>query len=124
VKNFHSVKYVLEKNKRVVFAYIYGSSLKEIRFGDIDIGVFCLPECGEHNLSVEIKIALSKETDIPPDRFDVRIINRADNLLYLKEVLEGELLIDKNPEIRGNFIERFSMRYREAEFILKEAFSV
>jgi len=124
VKILHSIKDVLEKDKRVVFAYLYGSSLKERKFRDIDIGVYSLPEYDEHNVSSEIKIALSKETDIPPDRFDVRIINRVDNLLYLKEVLEGEILIDKNPDIRGNFIEHFSMRYREAEFILKEAFSV
>lgn len=124
MKILHSIKDVLEKDKRVVFAYLYGSSLKERKFRDIDIGVYSLPEYDEHNVSSEIKIALSKETDIPPDRFDVRIINRVDNLLYLKEVLEGEILIDKNPDIRGNFIEHFSMRYREAEFILKEAFSV
>jgi len=124
VEHLHSIRDVLEKDERVVFAYIYGSSLKERRFGDIDIGAYCLPEYDEHKVSSEIKIALSKETDILPDRFDVRIINRVDNLLYLKEVLGGELLIDKNPEIRGNFIEHFSMRYREAEFILKEAFSV
>ncbi len=124
MKILHSIKDVLEKDKRVVFAYLYGSSLKERKFRDIDIGVYSLPEYDEHNVSSEIKIALSKETDIPPDRFDVRIINRVDNLLYLKEVLEGEILIDKNPDIRGNFIEHFYRRYREAEFILKEAFSV
>lgn len=124
MKNFHSIKRVLEKDERVIFAYLYGSSVKEKKFNDVDIGVYSLVEGDELVLSSEIKIALSKKTGIPSDRFDVRIINRVDNLLYLKEVLEGDLLVDKNPDIRGRFIERFSMKYREAEWILKEAFSI
>lgn len=124
MKNYQSIKRVLEKDKRVVFAHLYGSSIKEKKFKDVDIAVYSLAEYDELILSSEIKIALSKETGIPSDRFDVRIINRVDNLLYLKEVLEGELLVDKNPDIRGKFIEHFSMKYRESEFILKEAFSI
>ncbi|MFW6160869.1 MAG: nucleotidyltransferase domain-containing protein [Acidobacteriota bacterium] len=115
---------MLEKDKRVIFAYLYGSSLKERKFNDVDIAVYSIPKYNELNLSSDIKIALSQRSDISPDRFDVRVINRVDNLLYLKDVLEGELLVDKNPEIRCDFIEKFSMKYRESESILKEAFSI
>lgn len=124
MKNLHFIKSVLEKDKRVIFAYLYGSSLKERKFNDVDIAVYSIPKYNELNLSSDIKIALSQRSDISPDRFDVRVINRVDNLLYLKDVLEGELLVDKNPEIRCDFIEKFSMKYRESESILKEAFSI
>lgn len=119
----HSIINVLKRDPRIVFAYLYGSAIHEGQYRDIDIGVYISDK--EDILSVlsDIKITLSLETGIPPDQFDIQIINNADNLLYLEQVLNGRLLVDKDPDLRGDFIEYFSMRYREAEGILREAFS-
>lgn len=118
-----SIINVLEKDPRIVFAYLYGSAINEGQYRDIDIGVYISNKEDALGVSSDIKVALSLKTGIPPDQFDVQIINNTDNLVYLGEVLNGKLLVDKDPDLRGNFIEYFSMRYREAEGILNEAFS-
>jgi uncharacterized protein len=118
----HLISKVMEKDQRVVFAYLYGSTIHEEQYRDIDIGIYMSGGEDPQELSSDLKIALSAETAIPPDQFDVQIINNADNLLYLEQVLNGQLLVDKDTDLRGDFIESFSMRYREAEGILREAF--
>ncbi len=114
---------VLEKDTRVFFAYLYGSIIHEEQYGDIDIGAYISDIDESIGVSSDLKVALSVATGISPDKFDIQIINTADNLFFLQHVLNGQLLVDKNPDLRGNFIESFSMRYRESEGILREAFS-
>jgi predicted nucleotidyltransferase len=123
MKTIHSViREVLEKDSRVVFAYLYGSARCEKYYRDIDIGVYISNKEDFLDLLSDLKIVLSTKTGIPPDQFDIQVINEADNLLYLQKVLNGKLLVDKNPGLRGDFIESFSMRYRESEGIIREAF--
>lgn len=123
MKTIHSIiRKILEKDSRVVFAYLYGSARCEKHYRDIDIGVYISNKEDFLDLSSDLKIVFSTKTGIPPDQFDIQIINKVDNLLYLRQVLNGKLLLDKNPDLRGEFIESFSMRYRESEGILREAF--
>ena len=116
------IKSVLEKEKAVIFVYIYGSILTDKHYRDIDIAVYAAQEPDPLALSANLTVALSKKTGIPPDNFDVRVINGVRDPTFLKRVLQGKLLIDKDFDERGDFIEAFSMRYRESEGILAEAF--
>ena len=125
--NIEAVKKVLDQNSRVVFAYLYGSSLNQVEYRDIDIAVYSVPDSDPFLLSADLKIAFSEYTGVPPDVFDVRIINdlvgQGDmfSLLYLRDVLEqGELLVDKSDEARSDFIEAYSMKYRECEGLIAE----
>ena len=116
------IQKVLDQDPRVVFAYLYGSALEGEEYRDVDVAIYADPESDPFGVTADLKIALSRETDLPPDRFDIQVINRADNLLFLQQVLNGRLLMDRGGEVRGDFIESFSMRYRESEGILSEAF--
>lgn len=84
---------VLEGDDRVVFAYLYGSFLEEGPFRDVDIAVFTSPDENPFEVSADLKIALSRRTGIPPDCFDIRVINQVvdtcdlTGLLYLEDVL-------------------------------------
>ncbi len=126
------IKETLSREQRITFAYLYGSSLHTHEPGDIDIAIYVEPEESFlfFSLPGDLKVDLSKNTGIPPDRFDVRIINNlltnedAFSLFYLKDVLNGILLVDRDTELRCKFIERFSMKYRESEGILSEALYV
>ena len=125
-----SMTHVLLSDDRVIFAYLYGSSIAAQEYNDIDIAVYAKPDCNPFLLSADIKIALSEVTDIAPDVFDVRIINHLLEtgdifaLLYLKEVLEnGNLLIDKDNDLRTDFIEAYGMKYRECEGLIAEVLS-
>jgi predicted nucleotidyltransferase len=117
-----SISEILKKDPRVIFAYLYGSVIEEQNFQDVDVGVYILEKYNPHVVSGDLKESLSVHTGFSPDFFDVRVINHADNLFYLRSVLNGTLIVDNDTEIRGNFIESFSMHFREAEGILYEAY--
>jgi predicted nucleotidyltransferase len=77
------LKEVLVKDERVIFAYIYGSFVKEQFFRDIDIRIY-IKDSEENPLviSPDIKTQLSRAVkrenkDFTADQFDVQIINQA-----------------------------------------------
>lgn len=118
---------LLDENERVVFGYLYGSIISEGSGNDIDIAVFQEHQTDNTSLSVDIKIDLYRETGISADAFDVRIVNEIIDkgdifaLLYLKNVLEGgQILVDKKPEIRAAFLERYGFKFRECEGLIQE----
>lgn len=125
------IKKVLLSNSEIIFAYIFGSFKESETFNDIDIGVYC-SEATLRNpfaFTSDLKIELSQVTGYYPDIFDITIINycnnseRADSLLILYEIFNGTLIIDKNPELRTDLIEKISARFRESAGILAEAYS-
>jgi len=118
---------VLYENKRVVFAYLYGSFLHEDRGNDIDIGIYSQADEEPYKLSADLKIELHHRTNLIPDFFDIRVLNRFDeqcnvfDLLFLKNILEnGHLLINKDPVIHADFLERYGTRFRECEGLIQE----
>lgn len=118
---------VLLENDGVVFAYIYGSVLSESDPNDIDIAVFAKENMDPNQLSADLKVSFHNETRLPPDMFDLRILNEVSDrgdifgLLYLKRVLEeGILLVDKDPAKRSDFLERYGVRFRECEGLMQE----
>ncbi|MCF8084316.1 MAG: nucleotidyltransferase domain-containing protein [Deltaproteobacteria bacterium] len=118
---------VLSEDARVLFAYLYGSAARGEDGNDIDIAVFAAEGAEGHNLSADLKVALHKRIDLPPDAFDVRILNGLAEggdifgLLYLKNVLSGtQLLVDRNPDVRAEFIERYGTHFRECEGLMEE----
>lgn len=118
---------VLYENKRVVFAYLYGSFLHEDRGNDIDIGIYSQADEDPYKLSADLKIELHHRTNLIPDFFDIRVLNRFDeqcnvfDLLFLKNILEnGHLLINKDPVIHADFLERYGTRFRECEGLIQE----
>jgi len=109
---------VLSEDHRVLFAFLYGSVAETGQGNDIDIAVYVAPNVDFYQLSAEMKIALHKRIGLSPDAFDVRVLNgvaeRGDvfGLLYLKNVLgNNRLLIDRDPDARSEFLERYGMRY-------------
>lgn len=117
----HILKDVLQRDPRVVFAYLYGSALESQEPRDIDIAVCISRPEDPFRVAADLKVEISRETGLPADFMDIRIINNVEDLLYLRNVLGGRLLVDKDPELRGSFLESFAMKYREAEGILAEA---
>ena len=123
------IQQVLSREPRVVFAYLFGSFLSGKDFNDIDLGIYCTREAMEHPfaLTSDLKIALSRATGLPPDQFDLVLINalmasdRMDSLLMLGEILEGQVLLDRDPEFRADLIEKVSSQFRESQGIIREA---
>jgi predicted nucleotidyltransferase len=118
---------VLSEDRRVLFAYLYGSFTKFQKGDDIDIAIYALETAEPYGLSADLKIALHNKSGLPPEIFDIRIINDIAKtgdvfgLLYLKNVLEANrLLLDRLPSARADFIEQYGSRYRECEGFMQE----
>ena len=123
----HALSRVLSDASGVVFAYLYGSSTAGKAGKDIDIAVYTAPGRDPYRISADLKHKLYKETGLPPDAFDIRVLNEVGahgdifGLLYLKNVLEeGRVLVDKAPEVRTDFLEHYGTRYRECEGLIRE----
>jgi len=124
---FDLVRETLASDSRIVFAYLYGSAGRLEKANDIDIAVYVADPADAFSLSADIKIALHRKTDLPPDSFDIHILNGlAENgdlfaLLHLENVLEANLLIaDNNPDLRADFLETYGRRYRECTGLFRE----
>ena len=124
---FRAIVEVLEKEKRVLFAFLYGSMASGGVGNDIDIAAYATADTDPYRLSADLKIELHAATGLSPDLFDVRIINPIVGhgdifaLLYLRRVLdEGKILVDKDPEALAVFLERYGRRYRECEGMMQE----
>jgi uncharacterized protein len=118
---------VLVGDQRIVFAYLYGSMVSEGKGYDIDIALYPVSQADAFSLSLDLRIDLQKATGLAPEIFDVRIlsevIEKGDifGLLFLKNVVEsGRILVDNNPDVRTDFLERYGRRYRECEGLVQE----
>ncbi|MEN6317442.1 MAG: nucleotidyltransferase domain-containing protein [Syntrophaceae bacterium] len=124
------IREVLKKDKRILFAYLYGSILDDCEYHDMDIAVYGCADVSPHELSADLKVALYRRTGLPPDVFDVRVINdildkgNLFSLVYLKNVFsKNMLLVDRSRSARALFIERYGMKFRECEGLIAEVLS-
>jgi len=116
----------LLSDERVVFAYLYGSFLTESSFRDIDVFLFLNTTGAIFQVSVNVKENLAGAfmkagfSEVPADLFDVRIINDAPYDFVIGILCKGTLIVDKDPEIRTDVIERVSDEYRVNFALLDE----
>ena len=122
-----AVTEVLSKDDRIVFAYIHGSIFSEGKGKDVDLAIFSDPKADNYSLPVDLKVSLHRKTDLPPEAFNIRIINdtvaKGDifTLLYLRNVLEdGCVLVDNSPSVRADFLESYGFKFRECEGLIQE----
>lgn len=120
------IKGVLDAQREITFAYLHGSFLSSKDFRDIDIAVY-LKNKISFGFVVDLKLKLSKVLNLSCDIFDIRILNGildnpdAFSLLYLDRLFtEGKLIVNKDQEFLGDFLEKYSNRYREAEALISE----
>jgi predicted nucleotidyltransferase len=103
------LKEKLNEQEHVVFAYLFGSSLDLERFRDVDVGVFLAREryTPESTIDLELSSRLQKVLACP---VDVIIMNRApDHLIH--QISKGELLLDRDVDLRVDFITSSWKRY-------------
>jgi|GEM_PF-681382 len=125
-----SIKQVLTEDRRVEFAYLYGSATEETQGNDIDIAVFSKEKVSPHELSADLKVALYRRTGLSPDLFDIRVINDILNtgdlfaLLFLKNILsKNKVMVDRSRSKRVAFIEQYGTKFRECEGLIQEVLS-
>lgn len=117
----------LARDGRTIFAYAYGSFVKEESFRDIDIGIYI--KNTKENIFVvtsDLRTELSRHAreegaNLTADQFDVKVINDAPFTFLNRVFKEGILLVDLDPDLRTDLIEHVSVKYRECAGLLAEA---
>lgn len=102
---------VVRKDKRALFAFLYGSFLDGAFFRDIDLGVF-VKDVGptgfwdyECRLSQKIEEILSH-----PFPVEARVINRAP-ISFCYHVIRGRLLFVRDESVMVDFMTRVARAY-------------
>lgn len=119
---------ILNQDERVIFAYLYGSFVSDTFFRDIDVFVYIRKDEDAFVTQSSIRDNIYEAVihagfhNIGIDDFDVRVINDAPYDFVIDILDKGMLLVDKNRELRTDYIEQISDQYRVNYFILDEAY--
>lgn len=127
-KTIKIIKAILNKEKNIEFAYLFGSFISEKKHNDIDIGIYTHEGIKENSLNItaNLKHKISrklKESNIhlEADEIDITLLNSINFKFMARIFKEGVLILDKNPEHRADLMEENSLKLRECMGILKEA---
>lgn len=107
------------------FAYLYGSFIEDLPFHDVDLGVYVaeIKESEATSYAIILAQMLSSKLQVP---IDVRVLNFAP-VAFLYHLLRGELISERNEEVRSQVVERTVQKYLDLQPILyksmKEAFA-
>ena len=109
----------LNKRKYIIFAYIFGSFVRDEKFSDIDIGVFCNEKISKEPLTFEFDLEeeIKSFTNLP---VDVRIINHAPLSFVYHVIKEGILIIDKDAGKRADFEGIIFKKYLDFAFFRRQ----
>lgn len=102
----------LRKDKRIIFAYLYGSAAKGIMREDSDVDIAVFAEKPEEDPLLEANISLKMEQVLNRSA-DVRIINHAPAILINQVLKEGILLLSRDESLRINFEVRNMNEYMD-----------
>jgi hypothetical protein len=109
----------LEKDKRVIFAYLYGSAARGTMGEDSDVDIAVFLENPKQDPLLEADISLELEQTL--DRgVDVRIINHAPAIFINQVLKEGILLFSRDEPLRINFVVRNINEYLDFLPIINE----
>ncbi len=91
---------ILEKEKSVAFAYIFGSYLRNPKYsGDIDIAIF-LKKKAKPRYESELALKIEKETK---KNVDIIILNDKPLAIVSEVLRSGKLIFSENDEMRVKF---------------------
>lgn len=110
---------LLREQKYIIFAYIFGSFVRDEKFSDIDIGVFVNEKRSLEPLNFEFDLEeeIQSFTHLS---VDVRIINHAPLSFVYHVIKEGILITDKDTSRRADFEGMIFKKYLDFVFYRKQ----
>jgi predicted nucleotidyltransferase len=122
------LKHELFSLTEVVFAFIYGSFNDDsgnLPFQDIDVGVYITGMDKKESLYYSLDLS-ARFTSLLKLPVDIRVLNFAPTT-FCFHVIRGQLIVDKNEDVRCDFMERVTRHYLDMKSLymraIKEAFS-
>lgn len=116
------IREVVEKDKEVLFGYLYGSSTSQsIPVGsDIDVAVYLKPSDVKSYVRKEEKLISALVAKLRNDKIDLRILNTLPFLLQYNIVKDGILLFVRDELERVDFEIKVMNRFFELKPYLDE----
>lgn len=116
------LKEILEKEKEILFGYLYGSyALNFIHSkSDIDIAVYLIPSNINDYIQKEKELSAALITKLYNDNIDLRILNTLPFLLKYKVIKEGIPILIKDELERIDFETMIMNRFFELKPYLEE----
>ncbi|NWF92352.1 MAG: nucleotidyltransferase domain-containing protein [Syntrophaceae bacterium] len=116
------LKEVLEQDREVLFAYLYGSSAFNPfqPESDIDVAVYLKPSDTEGYIRKERALLAILITKLHNDRIDLRILNTCPFLLQYNIIKDGVPIIIRDEAERVEFETRVMNRFFELKPFLNE----
>lgn len=109
----------LSKDKRIIFAYLYGSQARGTMREDSDVDIAIYLENLDQDPLLEENISLKLE-NILHRSVDVRIINKAPGSFLNQVLKDGVLLLSRDDRKRIDFETRKTLEYFDFLPIIKE----
>jgi len=122
------IKQVLKERAEVLFAYIHGSILYSDNPKDIDVAVFLNPKEynklayeGEQTIGFAIPLEIEIEMHLN-QKVDLQILNKAPLSFRHNVITHGDVIIDKDSELRCDFeylsrVEYFDFRPKRERYL-------
>lgn len=116
------IKEVIEKDKDILFAFLYGSYALNANHpkSDIDIAVYLKPSHIETYLQKQKKLTDVLITKLHTDRVDLRVLNTLPFLLKYRVIKEGIPVSIKDESEKVDFETKLMNRYFELKPYLDE----
>jgi predicted nucleotidyltransferase len=122
----HTMARVLRAHPEIVFAYLHGSFLTGNQPRDVDLAVFAVTSTFQaleqtHQVTMELTIPLEMEIQeaigLP---VDLQVLNQAPLEFRCRVVDHGQLLLDRDPNLREDFELLTRKEYWDFRPILEE----
>jgi len=119
---FDILKKAMEKDKEVLFAYLYGSYVRDpVRFeSDIDVAVYLKSSDIKEYLKKEEELTIELVIKIHKDRIDLRILNVLPLLLQYNILKDGIPIFVREDKERVDFETRVMNRFFELKPYIDE----
>lgn len=115
----HKIYEILSNDKRITFAYIFGSFVHRQQYRDIDIGIYSEPQLE----LLEIGKLTSKLNDVLSTEVDLTQLNKLPDKnpeFAYQIVTEGELILNRKPELHTHFKKNAFLYYFDTEYLREQ----
>jgi predicted nucleotidyltransferase len=118
----NTIKEVMERDREVLFAYLYGSSVyhDEVFRNDMDVAIYLRTLDMMGYLKKEEELTAALVTSLNNDRIDLRILNVAPFLLQYNVIKEGIAIFVRDEPERVGFEIKVMNRFFELKPHLDE----
>lgn len=120
------IKKILEKDKDVLFAYLFGSQATGLThgFSDVDIACYFKPGNMKYYLKKDNQLLGDLAVGLHTSKFDLVLLNVASLVLKFRVISDGEVIFSRDEQLRVDFETLTLYRYFDFKPYLDEYYKL